>query len=73
MVKVPFLVTVAENNYMYGQGPLTMIVTAVHEKMQVGGVTWVVVSGLEVGWDGQRMLRPWVMVRASALRAVQPR
>jgi hypothetical protein len=73
VVKVPFLVTVAENNYMYGQGPLTMIVTAVHEKMQVGGVTWVVVSGLEVGWDGQRMLRPWVMVRASALRAVQPR
>lgn len=62
-MRVPFLAEIAEGDYMYGEGPLLLIVRQVGGEGLVDGEVWVEVDGLEVSWDRRRTPRRAVVRR----------
>ena len=59
-----------EEDYMYGLGPLTLRVTAVHHVQRLPDGPWVFLRGVELAWCGRELDERDVLVRAAALGRV---
>jgi hypothetical protein len=66
------VITVAEDNYMYGTGTLWLRVTSVEDHFQVISAEsdrWLAVNGLQLRRDGSQLSeRPrWALIRLNAV------
>jgi hypothetical protein len=66
------LITVAEQDYKFGTGPLTLRVDTVLHNQLIDGALWIYVRGTATGWRGSAEQRQ-VLLRASAVEAGRAR
>lgn len=71
-IRVGHIITIPEEHYCYGVGPLKMRVTRV-EQNPPPGVEWLRVLGVEIRWNGEDGPMRDVLVRVSAFPKVAPR
>jgi hypothetical protein len=66
----PVTVTLHENDYRYGAGPLTIRLERIDRSrpVRLDGEDWYLVAGVEVGWNGVDLARREVLVRGHRLR-----
>lgn len=63
------VISVAEPDYMYGVGPLTLRLTGVDDGANPQPVTdWVRVTGVVIRWDGSEGKEREAVIRRAALR-----
>lgn len=68
------VISVAEPDYMYGRGMLTMRLTAVpDERAQHPALEWVRLTGVCIRWDGSEGPEREAIVRVAALGAATVR
>lgn len=60
---------ICERDYLYGVGPLRILVTHVPHEIAIPGLEWVALLGVQMRWDGADERHRWVLVRMAALRA----
>jgi hypothetical protein len=67
-------VTLRDDDYRYGAGPLTLRLEHVDRgrPLRIDGDDWYVVIGVEIGWDGDDRDRREVLVRAGRLPPPDP-
>ncbi len=56
-------ISVAEEDYKFGEGQLVLRVTGVGARVQIDGAMWVQVAGFEILWNGAEVWRPETLVR----------
>jgi hypothetical protein len=67
-IKVGDVLRLAEEDYRFGVGPLTLRVTALLHVQELQDGPWLYVRGVVVRWDGSDGGVRQVVVRLSALR-----
>ena len=70
-VQVGDLIHLAEEDYCYGRGMLTLRVIAVLTPSQEG--EWIDLHGIEIAWNGDRRGERRVSVRVAALKDARQR
>jgi hypothetical protein len=70
-IKAGDTVTVAEQDYMYGLGELTIRIHGFAQAPDVGP-GWVTVRGVEVGRDGRDRAERQIVVRIAGMKRVTP-
>jgi hypothetical protein len=67
-VRVGQVLTLAENDYRFGLGPLTIRVTALIHVQQLADGPWLYLRGVTIRWNGTDGEVRQVLVRLSALK-----
>jgi hypothetical protein len=70
-IRIGDTLTVAEQDYEWGTGDLTLRVTA-FEASQDAGPAWIKVKGMEIDRDGVARREREVLVRRAGMRRVRP-
>lgn len=67
----PDTITLREDDYRYGAGPLTLRVERVERgrPLSIDGDNWYRVIGVQIGWNGADLDRREVLIRAARLPA----
>jgi hypothetical protein len=65
----PALLTVPEDSYRFGEGPLRLRLTTLVPALDSADGRWRGVAGVEVSWDGRDLGERTASVRADVLAA----
>jgi hypothetical protein len=67
----PNTITVREEDYRYGGGPLTLRLECIDQgrPLRIDGDDWYLVRGVQIGWNGADLDRREVLIRARSLPA----
>lgn len=66
-IRIGQVLRLAEEDYRFGVGPLTLRVTTLLHVQQVDGEPWLYLRGTTIRWDGGDGETRQVLVRMSAL------